>query len=83
MNQSVFDSLQGQEKDFSLLHSVQAGPFPGVKWPGHEADLSPPYSNKIKNGRTVPKHLYDLLIKCRDNFLLYNKDIIGCTLPVR
>jgi hypothetical protein len=24
--------------------------FPGIKWQGHEADHSPPYSAEVKNG---------------------------------
>jgi hypothetical protein len=26
---------------------------PGVKWPGHEADYSPPFSAMVKNGGTI------------------------------
>jgi hypothetical protein len=48
--------------NFSLPHHVQSGcgahpgpsqmgtrgSFPGVKWPGREADRSPPYSVEVK-----------------------------------
>jgi hypothetical protein len=61
-----FDSRQGQ--DFSLLHNVQTdsgahpafspmgtgGDFPGAKWPGREADHSPPSNAEIKNDGVIP-----------------------------
>jgi hypothetical protein len=36
------------------------GDFPGVKWPGHEADHSPPSSAEVKNGGAIPTltHMY-------------------------
>jgi hypothetical protein len=51
-------------QDFSILHSIQTGSgaqpasypmgsrgsFPRVKWQGCEADHSPPFSAKVKNG---------------------------------
>jgi hypothetical protein len=54
-------------RDFSLFHVVQtcsgadAASYQmgtralslGVKWPGREADYSPPSSTKVKNGGTV------------------------------
>jgi hypothetical protein len=61
-----FDSRQVQE-DFSLFQSVEADSgakqvfFPmgiealstEVKWPGREADLSPPPSTEVKNGGAI------------------------------
>jgi hypothetical protein len=55
-------------QDFSLLHSIHTGcgptqpPIwwvpgtisPGLKWPGREADHSPPSSAKVENGGAVP-----------------------------
>jgi hypothetical protein len=34
--------------NFSLHHRVQNGSFPGVKWPGREADHSPPFNAEVK-----------------------------------
>jgi hypothetical protein len=58
---------RGRAKDFSLLHSVQAGfvthpasyttstlaVFPGVKQQGHEDDHSHPSSAEVKNGEAI------------------------------
>jgi hypothetical protein len=55
-------------KNFFLLHSVQTGSgadpasysigtealSPGIKWPGREADHSPPSSAKVKKAEAVP-----------------------------
>jgi hypothetical protein len=55
-------------RDFSLLHSIQTsseahpsyypvgtrGSFPGVKWPGREADNLLPTNAKVKNGGAIP-----------------------------
>jgi hypothetical protein len=60
--------IPGMLKDFSLLHSVQTGSeahpmsigafSPAVKWPGCEADHSPPSSAEIKNGGAVSSVLH-------------------------
>jgi hypothetical protein len=45
----------------ALLSSRYWGLFPWrVKWQGHEADHSPPYSAEVKNGRAIPPlpHVY-------------------------
>jgi hypothetical protein len=53
---------------------------PGVKWPGHEADYSPPSSAEVKNAwhymSTLPptRHFRGMLVKHRDN--LYSLFII-------
>jgi hypothetical protein len=54
----------------SLPSNPNRGLVPGVKWPGHEADHSPPSSAEVKN---VHLHLYSsislhYLIKHRDKF---------------
>jgi len=37
----------------------------GVKWPGLEADNSPPYSAKVKNGGAIPRlPQYALMVWC-------------------
>jgi hypothetical protein len=77
--------------NFSLDHCIQTssranpisysmgtrGSFPGVKWPGHEADHSPPSSAKVKNvwsyTSTSPIRLHGVVLswrKHRDNFTL-------------
>jgi hypothetical protein len=38
----------------SLLTNGYCRPFPGVKQPGTEADLSPPSSAEVKNGGDIP-----------------------------
>jgi hypothetical protein len=52
-------------KDISLLHSVQTGPgiHPdsnprGLKWPGCEADHSPPSIAEVKNDGAIPPFLH-------------------------
>jgi hypothetical protein len=60
-------STAGRNREYSLLHSVQAssgahlalyamdtgGSFSGVKRPGHEAHHSPPSSAEVKNGEAT------------------------------
>jgi hypothetical protein len=70
---------------FFLLHPVQLwgpldlllngywGTYPGVKWPGCEADHSPLSSAKVKNAwsyTSTPQYVFMLLclVKHRDNF---------------
>jgi hypothetical protein len=66
--------------NFSLHHHVQngsrahpasypmdtRGSFPGVEWPGHEADHSPPSSAKVKNAwsytSTPPIRLHGVVL---------------------
>jgi hypothetical protein len=67
-----------EARNFSLLYSIQTGsgptqlpiqwvprtPFPGVKWPGREADQSPLSNSKLNNGESyfhfhIP-HLQDV-----------------------
>jgi hypothetical protein len=57
-----------EARDFSVLHTVQTGSgahlafcrmglralSPGIKWPGHEADNSPPSSAEVENGGALP-----------------------------
>jgi hypothetical protein len=55
-----FDSQQKQY--LSLLHTVRAGSgdypagaiSPEVKWLGHKADHSNPFSAEVKNGGVIP-----------------------------
>jgi hypothetical protein len=64
---------------FSLHQCVQAGSgvhpdscpmciggyFPGVKWPGYEADLSSPSCSEVKNARAIspfPIHLHGTML---------------------
>jgi hypothetical protein len=72
----VLESQWGQE--FSCHHVVQTGSgvhptsylmvtggsFPGMQWPGHEADHSPPVSEEVKKCRpTLPlPHISSWLI---------------------
>jgi hypothetical protein len=62
-----FDSWQRQEMFLfstasrrfwgpsSLLSNGYRGAIsPGLKWPGHEAEQSPPYSAQVKNGAAIP-----------------------------
>jgi len=61
--EKLFDSWQGQEiflfKHIKLvvgpmepsIQWVQGGPFSGVEWFGHEADLSPPSGAEVKMSR--------------------------------
>jgi hypothetical protein len=69
--------------NFSLYHSVQTGSgpplasyqmgtggsFPGVNWPGREADLSPPSSAEVKNAwnysSTPPIRLHVMVLSCK------------------
>jgi hypothetical protein len=36
------------------IQRVPGAISPEVKWLGHEADHSPPFSGKVKNGRAIP-----------------------------
>jgi hypothetical protein len=41
---------------------------PGVKWPGHEADYSPPSSAKVKNGGSITSTPpYVFILQCLIN----------------
>jgi hypothetical protein len=72
--------------NFSLRHRLQTDSgahsasypvgttcsFPGVKWPGLEADHSPPSNAEVKNERSYtsspPPRLYGVVLKHRNNF---------------
>jgi hypothetical protein len=50
--------------------------FPGVKWPGHEIDHSPPSTADAKNAQTIlPLPQYIFIVQCfvkhMDNFTFY------------
>jgi len=80
--------LEGAVVFFFLCHCVQIsstaypfsypvrtrGFFPGIKKPGHEADHSPPSSDKVKN---VWSHTsisqYIFMAKHRDNFTIIKR----------
>jgi hypothetical protein len=49
------------------------GDFPGVKWPGHEADHSSPSSAEVKNGGDIlpPPHVSSGMVAS----LIRHKDI--------
>jgi hypothetical protein len=75
--------ILAQARELSLLQNIQTGSgtnsasyfkgtrsfFPGAKWPGNEADQSPPSSAKIKNvwsyTTTPPMCVHGIF---RDNF---------------
>jgi hypothetical protein len=75
-----FNSRQGQIWDFFFAtvsrHAIgSTGPHvqwvpealsPGVKWPGHESNYSPPSNAEIKNGwsytSTLPKRLHGVVL---------------------
>jgi hypothetical protein len=83
--------IPGRGKRFSVFHSVQtgSGTHPasytmftwalsmGVKWPGREADHSPPSSAEVKNGGAIPPLPHKsswhsvLLIKHREKLTFY------------
>jgi len=69
---------------FSLHHGAHPAPYitgtrcsyPGVKWPGHEADHSSPSSAEVRNvwGYTsTPPYIFMAwyLVMHRDNFTIY------------
>jgi hypothetical protein len=38
----------------TTIHWVLGAIYPGIKWPGPEADHSPPSSVEVKNGGAIP-----------------------------
>jgi hypothetical protein len=54
------------------------GSFPGSKWPGRDADHSPPFSAEVKNAwsyTSIPQYAFMVLCsvtkkKHRDNFII-------------
>jgi hypothetical protein len=57
--------------------------FPGVKWPGREADHSPPSSAKVKNAwsyTSTPQYAFMTWCSVKEHGLLYHFTFIGDTI---